>query len=77
MEYKKLGLGLPKPTSVRLLTVALTVKKPIGILCDVLMKVDSFMFPANFMILGCEEDFFVHFILRRTFQGIGRELVNM
>ena len=44
--YKKLGLGDPKPTTMRLLMANRTVKKTIGILHDVLVKVESFIFPA-------------------------------
>ena len=41
--YKKLGLGEPKPTAMRLLIDDRTVKRPIGILHDVLVKVDFFI----------------------------------
>ena len=54
--YKKLGLGNPKPTAMRLLMVDRTVR-PIGILHDVLVKVESFIFPADFVIIDCEVDF--------------------
>ena len=54
LMYKKLGLGDPKPTPMRLLMADRTVKKPIGILHDVLVKVESFIFPADFVILDCE-----------------------
>ena len=37
--YKKLGLGNPKPTAMRLLMDDKTVKSPIGILNNVLVKV--------------------------------------
>ena len=46
--YKKLGLGDPKPTAMRLLMVDRILKKPIEILHDVLVKVDFFIFMANF-----------------------------
>ena len=55
--YKKLGLGDPTPTAMRLLMANRTVKRPIGILDDVLVKVESFIFPADFVILDCEVDF--------------------
>ena len=54
-----------------------TVKKPIGILHDVLVKVESFIFPADFVILDCEFDFEVPIILGRPFLAIGRALVDM
>ena len=75
--YKKLGLGDPKPTAMRLLMVDRTVKKPIGILHDVLVKVESFIFPAYFVILDCEVDFEVPIILGRSFLSTGRALVYM
>ena len=75
--YKKLGLGDPKPTAMRLLMAGRTVKRPIGILYDVLVKVESFIFPTDFVILDCEVDFEVLIILGRPFLGTGRALVDM
>ena len=54
--YKKLGLGDPKPTAMRLLMDDRAVKRPIGILHDVLVKVELFIFPADIVILDCEVD---------------------
>ena len=42
-----------------------------------LVKVESFIFPANFMILDCEVDFKVPIILGRPFLATGRALVYM
>ena len=53
------------------------VKRPIGILHDVLVKVESFIFPTNFVILDCEVDFEVPIILGRPFLATGRALVDM
>ena len=49
--YKKLGLGDPNPTAMRLLMADRTVKRPIEILHDVLVKVESFIFSADFLFL--------------------------
>ena len=54
-----------------------TVKRLIGILQDVLVKVESFIFPADFVILDCEVDFEVPIILGRPFLATGRALVDM
>ena len=62
---------------MRLLMADRTVKRPIGILHDVLVKVKSFMFPAYFVILDCEVDFEVPIILGRPFLATGRALVDM
>ncbi|XP_049391520.1 uncharacterized protein LOC125855913 [Solanum stenotomum] len=42
--YKKLGLGAPKPILMRLLMADRTVKRPIGVPQDVLVKVGPFIF---------------------------------
>ena len=52
--YKKLGLGDPKPTAMRLPITDRIAKRPIGILHNVLVKVDSFIFLVDFVILDCE-----------------------
>ena len=75
--YKKLGLGDPNPTAIRLLMDDRIVKRPIGILHDVLIKVGLFIFPADFVILDCEVDFEVPIILGRPFLATGRALVYM
>ena len=62
---------------MRLLLADQTVKRPIGILHDVLVKVESFIFPADFVILDCEVDFEVPIILERPFLTTGRALVDM
>ena len=74
--YKKLGLGDPKPTAMRLLMADGTVKRSIGILHDVIVKVESFIFLADFIILDCEFDFEVPIILGRPFLATGRALVD-
>ena len=75
--YKTFGLGDPKPTAMRLLMAHRTVKRPIGILHDVLVKVESFMFPIDFVILDCEVNFEVPIILGRPFLATARALIDM
>ena len=75
--YKKLGLGNPKPTAMRLLMADRTMKRPIGLLHDVLVKVESFIFLEVFVILDYEVDFEVPIILGRPFLATGRALVYM
>ena len=62
---------------MRLLMADRTVKRPIRILHDVLVKVESFIFPADFVILYCEVDFEVPIILGSPFLATGRALVDM
>ncbi|XP_059285627.1 uncharacterized protein LOC132039102 [Lycium ferocissimum] len=74
--FTKMDLGNPRPT-MRLLMADRTVNKPVDILYDVLVKVDRFIFSANFVILDCEVDFEVPIILGRPFLATGRALVNV
>ena len=53
------------------------MKRPIEILHDVLVKVESFIFPVNFVILVCDVDFEVPIILGSSFLATGRDLVYM
>ncbi|XP_015162466.1 uncharacterized protein [Solanum tuberosum] len=69
--YKQLGLGVPKHTSMRLMMADRSRKRPVGILCDVLVKVDTFIFQADFVIFDCEVDFEVPIILGRPFIATG------
>ena len=62
---------------MRLLMADRTVKRPIRLLHDVLVKVESFIFPVDFVILDCEVDFEVPIILGRSFLATGRPLVDM
>ena len=47
------------------------VKRRILILHDVIVKVESFIFLADFLILDCEVDFEVSIILGRSLLDIG------
>lgn len=49
--YKQLGLGELKPTPVTLQLADRSVKLPRGIVEDVLIKVDKFYFPVDFIVL--------------------------
>ena len=54
-----------------------TIKRPIGIIHDVLVKMESLIFLADFVILDCEVDFEVPIILDRPFLATDRALVVM
>ena len=61
--YKNPGLGDSNPTAMWLLMVDRTVNRPIGVLHNILLKVESFIFPGDFVILNNEVDFEVPIIL--------------
>ncbi|XP_070007562.1 uncharacterized protein [Nicotiana sylvestris] len=52
-----------------------TVKRPLGIIDDVLVQVNKFILPADFVILDCEVDYEVPIILGRPFLVTGKALV--
>ena len=74
---KTLCLGNPNPITMLLLMADRTIKRPIGTLHDVLVKVESFIFPADFFIHDFEVDFEVPIILGRPFLAMGRAFVDM
>ncbi|KAL5558871.1 hypothetical protein UlMin_035082 [Ulmus minor] len=75
--FRKLGLGEVKPTTVTLQLADRSIKHPRGIIEDVLVKVDKFIFPADFIVLDMEEDREVPLILGRPFLATGRTLINV
>ena len=52
--YRQLGLGEMKPTNITLSLVDRSVKIPKGIVEDVLVKVDKFYYPVDFVVLDTE-----------------------
>ena len=75
--FRKLGLGEVKPTTVSLQLADRSIKHPRGIIEDVLVKVDKFIFPADFIVLDMEEDKDVPLILGRPFLATGRTLIDV
>ncbi|XP_075074649.1 uncharacterized protein LOC142162222 [Nicotiana tabacum] len=75
--FKTLGIGQPRPTSTRLQMADRTMKSLLGIIDDVLVEVDKFILPTNFMILDCEVDYEVPIILGRHFLANGKALVDV
>ncbi|XP_070042612.1 uncharacterized protein [Nicotiana tomentosiformis] len=74
--YTKLGIGRARPTSILLQLADRTVKRPIGILDDVLVQVGKFVFPADFVIFDCQVDEEITIILGRPFLATGRALID-
>ena len=74
--YKNMCLGDPKPTAMRLLMVDRPIKRHIGILHNSIVKEESFIFLADFLILDCEVDYEGPIILGRPFLVIVTALVD-
>ncbi|XP_049364570.1 uncharacterized protein LOC125829387 [Solanum verrucosum] len=75
--YKQLGLGKAKATTMRLLMADRPIKHPVGILYDILVKVDRFIFPTDFVILDYEIDAEIPIILGRPLLATGRALMDV
>jgi hypothetical protein len=52
--YQQLGLGELKPTTVILQLADRSIKKPRGVIEDVIIKVYKFFFPMDFIVLDTE-----------------------
>ncbi|XP_016576538.1 uncharacterized protein LOC107874201 [Capsicum annuum] len=76
-SFTILGLRDPMLTNMRLLMADRSVKRSVRILSDVFIKVASFTFPADFVILDFDVDFKVPIILGRLFLAIWRVLINL
>ncbi|XP_075521473.1 uncharacterized protein LOC142554689 [Primulina tabacum] len=74
---KELELGEVKPTTITLQLAERSLTYPRGIVEDVLVKVDKFIFPADFVILDMEEDHDAPLIFGRPFLATGRALIDV
>ncbi|XP_070057475.1 uncharacterized protein [Nicotiana tomentosiformis] len=75
--FNTLGNGKPRLTSMRLQMADRTMKRPLGIIDDVLVRVDKFILPRDFVILDCEVGYEVPIILGRHFLATGKALVDV
>ena len=67
----------PKSTNVSLQLADRSITYPKGILEDMLVKVDKFIFHVDFIILDMEENHKVPFILGRPFLATDRALIDV
>ncbi|KAJ9544693.1 hypothetical protein OSB04_024400 [Centaurea solstitialis] len=75
--FRKLGLGEVQSTNITLQLADRTIKYPYGVIEDVLVKVDKFYFPVDFVVLDMEEDQHIPLILGRPFLATGRALIDV
>ena len=78
--YKQLGLGELTPTSITLSLADRSVKIPKGIVEDVLVKIEKFYYPVDFVVLDTEpsssELSQVPIILGRPFLATANAIIN-
>ncbi|XP_073120714.1 uncharacterized protein [Henckelia pumila] len=75
--FRKLSMGEPKSTRMSLQLADRSIKYQRGIIEDVLVKVDKFIFPVDFVVLDMEEDLDMPLILGRPFLATGKALIDV
>ncbi|XP_028788283.1 uncharacterized protein LOC114744268 [Neltuma alba] len=75
LVFNRLNLGEARPTTVTLLFTDRSISYPKGIVEDVLVKVDKFIFLADFIVLDCEVDW--NIILGLPFLATARTLIDV
>ncbi|GJS76737.1 reverse transcriptase domain-containing protein [Tanacetum coccineum] len=75
--YEKLRLGEPKDTIMRLELTNRSIQYPRGIIEIVLIKVDKFVLPIDFVILDMPEDSRVPIIIGRPFLATTRAMIDV
>ena len=78
--YKQLRLGELKPTSIKLSLEDKSIKIPKGTVEDVLIQVDKFYYPVDFVVLDAEPAAtganYVPIILGRPFLATSNAIIN-
>lgn len=75
--YRRLGMGEARSTTITIQLADCSITHPEGKINDVLVQVDKFIHPANFIILNFDADKYVPIILGRPFLTIGRALIDV
>ncbi|XP_038885789.1 uncharacterized protein LOC120076081 [Benincasa hispida] len=75
--FKKLNIGNTRPTTVKLQLADRTITHPEGKIEDVLVQVDKFILPADFIILDYQADTEMPIILGHPFLATGRALIDV
>ncbi|GJR59694.1 putative laccase [Tanacetum coccineum] len=76
-NYEVKGLGEPKPTRMSLELANRSIQYPRGIAENVLIKIDKFILPIDFVILNMREDSKILIILGRPFLEIARAMIDV
>ncbi|XP_026450761.1 uncharacterized protein LOC113350871 [Papaver somniferum] len=78
--YEQLGLGEMKPTRITLQLADRSVKIPRGIIEDVLVQVENFIYPVDFVILDTQpvssQDINIPIILGRPFLSTANAVIH-
>ena len=75
--FRRLGLGEARPTTVTLQLADRLLKHPQRVIEDVLVKVDKFIFPSDFIVLEMEEEKEISIILGRPFLATNKVMIDV
>ncbi|XP_052296969.1 uncharacterized protein LOC107176917 [Citrus sinensis] len=75
--FKQLGVRECRPTTITLQLADRSYAYPEGKIEDVLVKVDKFIFPVDFIVLDFEADKEVPIILERPFLATEKTLIDV
>jgi len=74
---KKIGDVEVRPTRMTLQLADRSIKYPYGIVEDMIVKVDKFLFPVDFVVMDMEEDVEVPLILGRPFMKNAKVIIDV
>nr|KYP49958.1 Transposon Ty3-I Gag-Pol polyprotein [Cajanus cajan] len=74
---RRIGDLEARPTRMTLQLADRSIKYPHGVVEDVLVKVDKFMFPVDFVVMDMEEDIEVPLILGRPFMKTAKVIIDV
>ncbi|XP_070040157.1 uncharacterized protein [Nicotiana tomentosiformis] len=75
--FKTLGIWQLRHISMRLQMADRTMKRPLGVIEYVLVRIDKFILPVDFVILDCEVDYEVPIIFARCFLATRKALCDV
>ncbi|XP_061351099.1 uncharacterized protein LOC133296164 [Gastrolobium bilobum] len=75
--FTKLGIGEARLTTITLQLANRSIIYPEGKIKNVLVRVDKFILPANFIVLDFEGDMEVPLLLGRSLLATGRTLIDV
>ncbi|GJS48613.1 reverse transcriptase domain-containing protein [Tanacetum coccineum] len=75
--FLRLNLGELKPTRMCIELANKSTQIPKGIVENVIVKIDRFFFPVNFVLLDMKEDHKIHIILGRPFLATAYAMIDV
>ncbi|GJV35810.1 DNA-directed DNA polymerase [Tanacetum coccineum] len=75
--FRRLGISKLKPTKMSIQLADRSIKYPIGVCENLLVKISKFIFPVDFVVLEMDEDELVPIILGRPFLTTTRAVIDI